>query len=312
MMRRKKGFTLVELLVVIAIMAVLIAILLPALSKAREQARSILCKSNLKGYGNAYLIYLQDMEYEFPRSFGWLYRNTGNNCRWHDESRNLAHRPNLQGQFYPYVADKNNHLCPTFDRLAVSGLGAKHTRHNPQIPMDPQYTYSMNGHLGPRATGNRNADFLCRGAVVDRMDLLQQAPSRITSFTEENIMWNIQNRSSLNEVLGNNNMFGRTSTVSTRSQDGKTYTPDLYSGAYATYHAAPSEDLETGLLDQTNYATQDGGNYPDWGLCRGSGNAVFLDQHVETLPYWVDTWDYFWPLKDKIPRPANWWPTPIH
>ena len=56
MMRKTKAFTLVELLVVIAIMAVLIAILLPALAKARENARNILCSTNLKGYGTAFPI----------------------------------------------------------------------------------------------------------------------------------------------------------------------------------------------------------------------------------------------------------------
>ncbi len=45
---RKKGFTLVELLVVIAIIALLMAILIPSLSKAREAAKSTVCKSHLQ------------------------------------------------------------------------------------------------------------------------------------------------------------------------------------------------------------------------------------------------------------------------
>lgn len=54
------GFTLVELLVVISIVVFLIALLLPALSRARKQARAVVCQSNLRQWGIVFSTYMSD------------------------------------------------------------------------------------------------------------------------------------------------------------------------------------------------------------------------------------------------------------
>src|SRR5687768_18101554 len=62
----RSAFTLVELLVVIGIIAILISMLLPALNRAREQARAAKCLSNLRQLAMATLGYCNFNKGMFP------------------------------------------------------------------------------------------------------------------------------------------------------------------------------------------------------------------------------------------------------
>jgi prepilin-type N-terminal cleavage/methylation domain-containing protein len=64
----KKAFTLIELLVVIAIIALLLAILLPSLSLVKQQAKDLVCRTNVRRIGVSLNLYALDCRGYYPRA----------------------------------------------------------------------------------------------------------------------------------------------------------------------------------------------------------------------------------------------------
>ena len=69
--RREKGFTLIELLVVIAVIALLLSILVPSLKMAKEHAKRVICRSNLKTQYLACTLYVNDYDNKLPTTYSY-------------------------------------------------------------------------------------------------------------------------------------------------------------------------------------------------------------------------------------------------
>jgi len=140
-MDKRRGFTLIELLVVIAIIAVLMAILMPALNRAREQGRRIVCQHNLKQLTFSWIMYADDNDDKIVNGAGgfhyisannqtsdgsnpniieraWVGRGWGNN--W--DNSNVANsglteedkkRAIREGALWPVANDYDIYKCPT-------------------------------------------------------------------------------------------------------------------------------------------------------------------------------------------------------
>ncbi len=125
---RRSAFTLVELLVVITIIGILVALLLPAVQAAREAARRMQCKNNLKQMGLAVLNY-ESTYGRIPASvvLDLSVTQTGNNGSWGVHGRILQYLE--QGNLY-----ENVDINLAWDyQAAIDGIGVPAY----QCPSDP-------------------------------------------------------------------------------------------------------------------------------------------------------------------------------
>jgi prepilin-type processing-associated H-X9-DG protein len=105
---------LIELLVVIAIIAILAAMLLPALSQAREKARSISCTNNVKQMTLAFHMYADDNKEHVPVTAGY----TAPATVFASDTVNFWFQ-----QLNPYINSPAVYSCPSYSSRAIRGGG---------------------------------------------------------------------------------------------------------------------------------------------------------------------------------------------
>jgi prepilin-type N-terminal cleavage/methylation domain-containing protein/prepilin-type processing-associated H-X9-DG protein len=282
--RKNRAFTLIELLVVIAIIALLLSILVPSLGRAKEYARYVICKSNLRQYGSAVNAYLADNDDAFPCAenaifWPWATAKRDPSFYWHPKCWYHDKRCPKDGTLVPYLSDSDVHICPSVRSAMVKkGCRWEGNGHDPSILFDPHFSYSQNAYLGwysfqgwwAYGSGYDRP----YGGILKATDI-NRSPATVLLYTEESY-WPLEGYSVWG--LNDTTFVARTPSVEwpceANANRRSSYPSANDTDAIGTYH------LMRGNADTS-----------------GRGNVVFVDGHVGNGNYKM-SWEFSWPLRN--------------
>ena len=112
-MKNMKAFTIIELLVVISIIMLLMAILLPVAQQVRNQARAVVCQTNLRQWGTIFFMYTEDNNGRFVSKH--------NEGLWFLRGSYLPEGDPNKPPIYTYVNAKGIACCPMAVRAGNNG-----------------------------------------------------------------------------------------------------------------------------------------------------------------------------------------------
>lgn len=166
-MQKRSGFTLVELLVVIAIMALLVSFLLPALGKAKEHAKHVVCLANMKALAIGWIGYADEND-DYIVSGGthgisdWVYIPASIPNPITDEFRAQTI---MDGQLWPYVQSLESYRC--------SGDTSPHLR-----------SYSIPNSLNGYASWAKGGTWDTGSPLVKKLSNIHQPDSKFVFLGE--------------------------------------------------------------------------------------------------------------------------------
>lgn len=285
-MKTKKGFTLIELLVVIAIIALLLSVILPSLKVAKERAMEILCENNIRQFGIGMNLYCNDNDGSFVDCEDWLYdefipgskypRNISSpmnfECVWHNQ------RIIPDGIIVNYLSDNAVELCPAFRRIAISRSScAKGISHNPDIPIEPVFSYSQNVFLGPMGS-MPNAPHIRKITQI-------RSPSTIFAYGEENPFALPVNKRPLWGT------FSISVSSNTSLNDCLTYVLNPAEAKYRIESSGGKHNVQPDFVDcfGSFHRAKDADGY------LGYSKAVFVDGHIQDVVP-EESLIYAWPF----------------
>jgi prepilin-type N-terminal cleavage/methylation domain-containing protein/prepilin-type processing-associated H-X9-DG protein len=187
--KRVSGFTLIELLVVIAIIAILASLLLPALAKAKVKAQQISCLSNMKQWGLADTMYVEDNNniFPYPRyqspapqvdqdNPSWLAINGYHNAHFGDDvwfnalPSYVADKPMYVWAFNPttFWNARSIFYCPTATSLGIDAVDsvAAVDKYDMIPGARPLFGYGMNSKALANLNLNAFVDILKTSMVA--------------------------------------------------------------------------------------------------------------------------------------------------